>query len=69
VAKSVIELAVAREADQAAHPLGCGSRLAQPAGAAVAPDHPVGMTPVVQELERVRERSRRQLDFVPVALE
>ncbi len=69
VGERAVEALGARPAQQAPHAVAGGERLVAPAHAAVAADHEVRPSPVLEQLDGVRQRPRRQRDLVPGRLE
>ena len=64
-----IEPAASPEAGQSRDAIGGRQGLAGPPAAAVASQHHVGMAPVRQQLDRVRERTSGERHLVAVALQ
>ena len=64
-----VEALPAGPAQQARHAVAGRERLVAAAHAAVAPDHEMRVTPVLEQLDGVRQRPRRQRDLVTGRLE
>jgi hypothetical protein len=69
MSECAVEMPATREAPKARDASGGGARFAGEARSAVMPDNRVRMPPVLEQLERVRQRTRRQRDVVPAALQ
>ena len=69
VRERAVEALSARPAEQLAHAVGGRERLVAPVHAAVAADDEMGPAPVLEQLDRVGERPRRQRDLVARRLE
>ena len=67
--EAVVEVLAAREPERLHDSRSCCQRLAELARAAVVPDGGVRMAPVVEQLDRVRERPCRERHLVAAGLE